>query len=212
VATFFRCFYNGFTQEKTVWYAYYCENNTFELPVKFGLESVDTHADSMTNFGEAITPGILPVDFFIGRSHQPSYEFYYPSVAARQLGFGQLPVRLFFTDLVKPRETISNLLEYDRLKNLVLDAETIDLEGWIISSFTTKPFRQWWLEWGLHLFCASAKTYCQQLDPDFIVPDDEVTCFLLFHKCYIKTLPNIPFPIIMLTGYRYHCSKDQQHK
>jgi hypothetical protein len=70
--------------------------------------------------------------------HQPSYEFYYPYVAARQLGFGQLPVHLFFTDLVKPRETVSNGLEYDRLKNLVLDADTIDLEGWIISSFTTK--------------------------------------------------------------------------
>jgi protein subunit release factor B len=30
-------------------------------------------------------------------------------------------------------------LEYDRLKNLILDAENIDLEGWIISSFTTRP-------------------------------------------------------------------------
>jgi hypothetical protein len=77
---------------------------------------------------------------------------------------------------VKPRETINNRLEYDRLKNLVLDVETIDLEGWITSSFTTKPFKQWWSEWNLHLFCASGKTYCQQLDPDFIVPDDEITC------------------------------------
>jgi hypothetical protein len=115
----------------------------------------------MTSFGETITPGILPVDFFTRRSHQPSYEFYYPSIVARQLGFGQLPVRLFFTDLVKPRETVSNRLEYDRLKSLVLDAETIDLEGWITGSFTTKPFKQWCLEWSLHLFCASAKTYYQ---------------------------------------------------
>jgi hypothetical protein len=129
VATFFRCFYNGFTREKTIWYSYYGENNTFELPVKFSFESIDTDADSMSCFGEAITPGILPVNFFIGRSHQPSYEFYYPSVAAHQLGFDQLPVRLFFTNLVKPRETVSNRLEHDRLKNLVLDAETIDLEG-----------------------------------------------------------------------------------
>jgi hypothetical protein len=28
VVTFFSCFYNDFTQEKTVWYAYYSENNT----------------------------------------------------------------------------------------------------------------------------------------------------------------------------------------
>jgi hypothetical protein len=62
----FRCFYNGFTQEKPIWYAYYSDNNTFELPVKFSFESIDTDADSMTSFGEAITPGILPVDFFTG--------------------------------------------------------------------------------------------------------------------------------------------------
>jgi hypothetical protein len=50
-------------------------------------------------------------------------------VAAHQLGFGQLPVHLFFMDWVKPRETVNSGLEYDRLKNLVLDAETIELEG-----------------------------------------------------------------------------------
>jgi hypothetical protein len=96
-------------------------------------------------------------------------------IVACQLGFDQLPVRLFFTDLVKPRETVTTGLEYDRLKNLVLDVETIDLDGWVISSFTTKPFRQWWSARSLHLFFASAKTYCQQFAPIFIVPDDEVT-------------------------------------
>ena len=128
----------------------------------------------MTSFGEAITQGILPVDFFTGRSRRPSYEFYYPSIAARQLGFSQLSIHLFFADLVKPRETVTNGLEYDRLKNMMPDAETIDLEGWLISSFTTKPFNQWWLEWSLHLFYVSAKIYCQKFDPSFIVPKYEV--------------------------------------
>jgi hypothetical protein len=160
MATFFRCFYNGFVQEKIVWYAYYGGRNTSELPVKFSFKSVDTEADSMTNLGEAIASGILPVNFSIDRSHQLSYEFYYLSISARQLGLSQLPIRPFFVDLVKPREVINSGLEYDRLKNLMPDTETIDLEGWTISSFTTKPFRQWWSEWSLHLFCASAKTCC----------------------------------------------------
>jgi hypothetical protein len=94
----------------------------------------------MTNLGEAITPGILPVNFSIGRSHQLYSEFYHPSIAARQLGFGQLAVRPFFTNPVKPRKVVNSGLEYDRLKNLMPDAEIIDLEGWTISSFTTKPF------------------------------------------------------------------------
>jgi hypothetical protein len=96
----------------------------------------------MESFGEAITPGILPVNFSTGRGQQPSYKFCYPSVGARQLGLSQLPVRLFFANLVKPRETVGSALEYDWLKYLVPDAETIDLEGWRISSFTTKPFKQ----------------------------------------------------------------------
>jgi hypothetical protein len=151
----------------------------FELPIKFSFESINTEAESMESFGEAITLGIFPVNFFTSRSHQPSYEFYYPSVAARQLDFGQVPVHLFFADRVKPRETVNSHVEYDRLKNLILDAENVDLEGWIICSFTTRPFKQWWSEWSLHLFCASAKTHYHQFDPNFIVPDDEVTCLLL---------------------------------
>jgi hypothetical protein len=65
---------------KTIWYAYHDENNMFELPVKFSFESINTEGDSMESFGEAITPGILLVNFFTGRSQQPSYEFYYPLV------------------------------------------------------------------------------------------------------------------------------------
>jgi hypothetical protein len=64
-ATFFGYFYNGFTQEKIIWYAYY-EDGAFKLPVKFNFESIDTDVDSMARLGEAITPGILPVDFFTG--------------------------------------------------------------------------------------------------------------------------------------------------
>jgi hypothetical protein len=71
VATFFKWFYNGFTWEKIIWYAYYGENNTFELPIKFSFASIDTDTDSVTSFEEAITLGILRVDFFTRQIHQP---------------------------------------------------------------------------------------------------------------------------------------------
>lgn len=99
---------------KIIWYAY-DKNNMFELPVKFSFES-------MESFGEAITAGILHVNFFTGRSHQPSYKFYYSLVAARQLSFGQVPSCFFFTDRVKPRDTVS-----DRLKNLILLTWRVEL-------------------------------------------------------------------------------------
>lgn len=176
---FFRCFYNGFTKEKKVWYAPQGKQNMFEHPIKFSFEYVDTETDNMATLGEAITPGILSVNFFTGWSHQPSYEFYYPSITAYQLGFGQLPVCLFFADLVKPWEIVNSGLEYDHLKNLSPGAETIDLEGLFINSFTTKPFKHWWSEWCLHLFCELSQTYCRRFDPNFVAPDNEVPrCFL----------------------------------
>lgn len=135
----------SYTKEKTIWYSYHDVDITFELPIKFRFASINTEANSMTNFGEAITPGILPVNFSARRSQQPSYEFYYPSAAACQLGFGQLPVRPFFAHFVKPRETLNNSLEHDQLKNLVPDHKTVDLDGWIISSFTSRPFKEWLL-------------------------------------------------------------------
>jgi len=49
---------------------------------------------------------LLPVEIRHGREKPPtSYEFFYPSIVARQMGFGQLPPALFFADKVKPRET-----------------------------------------------------------------------------------------------------------
>jgi hypothetical protein len=83
-------------------------------------------------------------------------------------------------------------VEYDRLKNLILDAENVDLEGWIICSFTTRPFKQWWSEWSLHLFCASAKIYCHKFDPSS-VPNDEVIYPLLSYQFHFRILLDILF-------------------
>ncbi|RLN36213.1 hypothetical protein C2845_PM03G31750 [Panicum miliaceum] len=53
------------------------------------------------------------------------------------------------------------------------ERKTINLEDWNIVTFSTKVFWQWWSEWSLHLFCGSAKMYCQKLDPSFAISDDE---------------------------------------
>lgn len=133
----------------------------------------------MINFRKSITPGILPVYFYVGRNHQPTYEFYYPSAGSRQLGFGQLPIHPFFADLVQWRQTITSGIEYDWLKNLAPDTNTISLENWIIASFTTVPCRLWWAEQSKHIFYAPVDTYCHRLDPSSMVPVDEDTPILL---------------------------------
>ena len=47
----------------------------------------------------------------------PTYEFYNPSFVARQFGLGQLPPQLFFKDILRPREDISEVLEVSRVSN-----------------------------------------------------------------------------------------------
>ena len=50
-----------------------------------------------------------------------AYEFYNPSFVACQFGLGQLPPQLFFKDILKPREGISEVMEASRVFQLGSD-------------------------------------------------------------------------------------------
>jgi len=63
-----------------------------------------------------ITSRAIPANFFgSGKTCNLTYEFYNPSALPRQLAFGQLPIALCYTDVVKPRETITSGLEWIRI-------------------------------------------------------------------------------------------------
>jgi len=115
---------------------------------------------------EIITSRILHANFVSGRDPH-TFEFYYPSVVARQLGFGQVPPHPYFADKVQTRDTISSNLAYNRLKNLEPSTSTLQLADWQITPFTTTLFTQWWSEWQEHLFCELVGSYCIILDEDY---------------------------------------------
>jgi hypothetical protein len=46
--------------------------------------------------------------FGSGKNTNITYEFYNTSAVSRQLAFGQLPIKLCFADVIKPRETITS--------------------------------------------------------------------------------------------------------
>ena len=71
---------------------------------------------------EIISPKILPINFTAGKDI-PSYEFYNPSIAARQLGFGQVPPSLFFVGKVQFKGAVNSALSYSRLKDLEPDVD-----------------------------------------------------------------------------------------
>ena len=126
-----------------------------------------------------ITPRAVPVNFFGGgKASVQSYKFYNPSALARQLAFGQLPIALYYADVIKPRETITNYLEWIRVLQLPPNADTnVDLSAWVPALFITQAYKQWWEEWKEHLFCRSALTYRGMIDPQYKVPDNTVSIF-----------------------------------
>jgi len=87
-----------------------------------------------------ITSRAIPVNSFSsGKNISTTYEFYNPSALARQLAFGQLPIRLCFADVVKPRETITSGLEWIKIAQLQPDTDMtyIDLSAWVPALFIT---------------------------------------------------------------------------
>ena len=128
---------------------------------------------------EIISPRILPANFTSGKE-APTFEFYNPSTAARQLGLGQVPPLPFFAVKVQFREAINNALSYDRLKNLEPNIDMTLLANWQIAPFTTIPFTQWWSEWQEHLFCKSINLYCTALNNSYQAAENEVQTKSIF--------------------------------
>ena len=83
-----------------------------------------------------ITPRAISVNFFgSGKASTQTYEFYNPSALARQIAFGQLPIALCYADVMKPKETITSLLEWTGVAQLPPSADTdADLLEWIPAS------------------------------------------------------------------------------
>ena len=101
-------------------------------------------------FNSFVKPYVLPAEFHHGRGKMaigsfilgnlPMYKFYNPSFVARQFGFGQLPPQLFFKDILRPREDISEVLEAGRVFQLGSDLPSLCLHDWIRVSLSSTPF------------------------------------------------------------------------
>ena len=129
ITDFFKCFYNGFPEISTIWFAYHDEKVSYENPFKFQLDSWRTDENATKIMKEMISPRILPINFAAGKDI-PSYEFYNQSVAARQLGFGQVPPFPFFVGKIQFRGALNNALSCNRLKDLEADVDMALLAYW----------------------------------------------------------------------------------
>jgi hypothetical protein len=76
-----------------------------------------------------ITLRAIPVNTFgSGKNTNTTYEFYNSSTVSRQLAFGQLPIKLCFADVIKPRETITSRSDWSKVVRLSPDVDTTDMD------------------------------------------------------------------------------------
>ena len=125
-----------------------------------------------------INPRAIPVNTFgSGKNTNATYEFYNPSTLSRQLAFGQLPIKLCYADVIKPRETITTGIDWIRVAQLPPDADIvdIDLSTWVPASFITESYKSWWQEWKGQLFTTLVHVYRNTIDPKHEVPADTVS-------------------------------------
>jgi hypothetical protein len=137
---FFKCFYNDFTENSTIWFVYHDDNKEYENPFKFSLDSWRDEEEATKIMREAISSRILPANFTSGKSAN-GYELCCPSVVARQVGFVQVPPFPYFADKVQVRNPIGNALAYNRLKSLEPVIDMTQLADWQVAPLTTIPFR-----------------------------------------------------------------------
>jgi len=129
IGRFFQTLYDGLTKDQRAWMP--CEDPETRFPLTFHPfdDALNKDNDLMMAI---ITPRVIPVNTFgSGKNTNPTYELYNPSALARQLAFGQLPIRLCYADVVKPREIITSGHECIRIAQLQpnVDATDIDLSA-----------------------------------------------------------------------------------
>ena len=173
----FKKFYRGFAVDILTWLPYDDENDELIFPFKFRFESGCSDDVAAAIFNSFVKPYVLLTEFRHGRGKMatgsfilgnlPTYEFYNPSFVAHQFGFSQLPPQLFFKDILKPREDISEVLEAGRVFQQGSDLPSLCLHDWIRVSLSSTPFDSWWQEWRSHLFYGSVLPFCISLDGKF---------------------------------------------
>jgi hypothetical protein len=190
----FKMFYRGLDENTLIWTPYDNEDNELTLPCSFRFEIGYSDNEATIIFNCIIKPCTLLAEFYHGRGKLgtssrdldklPTYEFYNPNFVARQFGLGQLPPRLFFSNLLRPRESTTEGIEASRVFRLGTDLLSFHLEEWSRATFSSSLFDSWWQGWHSHLFCGPAHARCMALDEDFS-SDSEVIFSLLLMVAHL---------------------------
>ena len=113
IGQLFQTFYNSLSMDHHTWMPYEDEESRF--PLLFHPTDDALNKDNDLMMAIINLRAILVNNFASGKNTNTTYEFYNPSTLSRQLAFGQLPIKLCYVDVVKPRETTTSGLEWIRV-------------------------------------------------------------------------------------------------
>lgn len=186
LADWFRAFYYGFSREGIVRFPYE-DISDFEIPYRFRPDQPTSDAISASLFLAFISPSLLPIGVNTSsRFQHPSYEFYYPSFCARQLGLGQIPPSAFYADRLRARQPVIDASAFTRILHLADELPVGDFADVVLSDSCSKSFKIWWREWKLHLFNLRASSFLHNLPS--VGSEQEVTFppffFLMFFTLF----------------------------
>ena len=177
LSAWFSLFHKGFSPDSTLWFSYgTMELLEYDTPGIFDPLTPMTDPASAGIFTVCVRPRVLPTGLgFGGRLQHYSYEFYHPTVAARQLGCGQLPPSLFFVGQVKARAPLEGDYQLNWVNRLAEGIPTGTVVNFRAVSSSSRIFRLWWEEWRKHIYSQSTASCFSALDLE--VPAEEVSPF-----------------------------------
>jgi len=179
----FRVFYKGL--ENPLYFPF-TESEAFENPTAFRLDSFADDNSTRHLYSLMIRHGFLPVGMSTSnRIIKPGYETYQPVIAGRQFGLGQVPPHFHINHLVESRADLPNGLTSSRCYSMFDDLHIPILAdlSFISSSI---GFNTWWDMWKTHVFRRALGPRLQQIDPEYVIPEEEVLnlCIHSFQALY----------------------------
>jgi hypothetical protein len=153
----FELFFRGFANP--LWIPYLNSDN-LTLPCEFSFEVGCNDVQSIAIFNIFIHPCILPAEFSGGRQNQSTFEYYQPNMMARQIGCGQVPLRLFLHEFLKLREDIKESLQAKRVFEYKCSSTVYAPRPFVPITIAHPSFTSWWQELHDHIFNVPVHPLC----------------------------------------------------
>jgi len=170
-ANWFRTFYKGL--DNPLFFPF-IDSETFENPSAFRLDNFADDNDPRRLYSLMIRPGFLPVGISTSnRIIKPGYEAYQPIVAAWQFILGQVPPHFHIHHLVESRADLPDTITSSRCYS-IFDNLHVPIPADLSFTFSLDGFGTWWGMWKTHVFRKALGPLLQQLDPEYVIPEEEV--------------------------------------